>query len=110
MDLLQATRDDRDKAIRTFMQNALRVDRLEARGVDVGLEIRARVQAEAVRHAIPALLSSLDVAIAGAETTFKGPMSEAEAHLRALRVDAELSRRAIEDAASRPHGEAASPS
>ena len=101
MDLLQATREDRDQAVRAFMHDALRVDRLEARGIDVGQEMRARVQAEAVRHAIPALLSSLDAAIAGAERSFTGPMTDAEAHLRGLRVDTELSRRALEKAASR---------
>ena len=106
MDLLQATREDRDKAIRAFMQDSVKVDRLEARGINVGVEMRARAQAEAVRHAIPALLASLDVAIAGAETTFAGPMTEAERHLRGLRVDAELSRRALDLAAKRPGGEA----
>ena len=101
IDLLQATREDRDKAVRAFMQDAVRVNNLEARGIDVGREMRARAQAEAVRHAIPALLASLDSAIAGAETTFTGPMSDAEAHLRGLRVDTELSRRALDEAAQK---------
>ena len=101
IDLLQATREDRDKAVRAFMQDAVRMDHLEARGIDVGREMRARAQAEAVRHAIPALLASLDSAIAGAETTFTGPMSDAEAHLRGLRVDTELSRRALEEASQK---------
>ncbi len=69
--------------------------------INVGQEMRARVQAEAVRHAIPALLSSLDAAIAGAATSFTGPMSDAETHLRGVRVDTELSRRALEEAARR---------
>ena len=102
VDLLQATREDRDRAVRAFMQDAVKVDRLEARGIDLGVEVRARAQAEAVRHAIPALLASLDVAIAGAKTTLTAPMTEAEAHLRGLRVDAELSRRALDVAARRP--------
>ena len=105
MDLLQATREDRDKAIRAFMQDAVRVDRLEARGIDVGMEVRARAQAEAVRHAIPALLASLDVAIVGAETTLTGPMTDAERHLRELRVDAELSRRGLDQAVKHPGNE-----
>ena len=101
MDLLQAAREDQDKAVRALMQDGLRVDRLEARGIDVGQEMRARAQAEAVRHAIPSLIASLDAAIAGAETTFTGPMSDAEAHLRGLRVDTELSRRALEEASQK---------
>ena len=101
IDLLQAAREDQDKAVRALMQDGLRIDRLEARGIDVGQEMRARAQAEAVRHAIPSLLASLDAAIAGAETTFTGPMSDAETHLRGLRVDTELSRRALEEASQK---------
>ena len=108
MDLLQATLEDRDKAVRAFTQDAVRVDRLEAREIDVGLEVRARAQAEAVRQAIPALVASLGVAIAGAETTLTGPMTGAARHLRALRVDAKLSRRALDHAAKRPANEVSS--
>jgi hypothetical protein len=38
----------------------------------------------------------LDRAIAAAETSLTGPMSDQEAHLRSVRVDAELARRGIE--------------
>jgi hypothetical protein len=93
MDLLQATREGREQAVRVFMQEAHRMERLEQAGHDVGREMRYRAQAEAVRQSIPVLLKSLDHAIVAAETMLTGPMSEREAHLRDLRADAEIARR-----------------
>ncbi len=99
MDLQQAVREGREEAVRAFMREAHRVEQMEAAGVDVGQEMRFRAQAEAVRGSIPALLASLDQAIKAAETSLTGPMTGQEAHLRSTRVDAELARRGIEQAA-----------
>ena len=102
MDLLQAVREDRDVAVRAFQREAHQVEALEQTGVDVGREIRYRAQAEAVRKSIPGLLASLDRAIAAAETSFTGPISEQEGHLRSVRVDTEIARRELDRAAIRP--------
>ena len=98
IDLLQTTRDDREHALRAFMEEAHRIQALEQRGVDVGREFQYRAQAEAVRGHIPALLASLDRAISSAAAPLAAPMSDRELHLRGLRVDAEHSRRELETA------------
>jgi hypothetical protein len=59
-------------------------------GRKLSREVHDRIQAEAVRGSIPALIASLDRAIAASETTLVGSMSDEEVHLRGLRVDAEL--------------------
>ena len=102
MDLLQAAREDREMAVQAFMQTGHRLETMEQQGRNLGREARDRMQAEAVRGSIPALLASLDRAIAAAETSLTGPMSDAEAHLRNVRVDTELARRNIEHVAPRP--------
>jgi TrwC relaxase/AAA domain len=99
MDLLQAAREDREMAVLSFMQAGHRVETMEADGRSIGRELRERMHAEAVRHGIPTLIASLDHAIAAIETTLTGPVSDQEAHLRRVRVDAELARRNIEGAA-----------
>ena len=99
MDLQQAVREGREQAVRAFMREAHRAEQLEAAGIDVGQEMRRRAQAETVRGSIPALLTSLDQAIQAAETSLTGPMTGQEAHLRSTRVEAELARRGIEQAA-----------
>ena len=99
IDLQQAVREGREEAVRAFMREAHRAEQMEAAGVDVGREMRFRAQAEAVRGGIPALLASLDRAIQAAETNLTGPMTGEEAHLRSTRIDAELARRGIEQAA-----------
>jgi hypothetical protein len=96
MDLLQAVREDRETAIQTFMQTGHKLETMELEGRNLGREVRDRMQAEAIRGNIPVLLASLDRAIAAAETSLTGPMSDQEAHLRSVRVDAELARRGIE--------------
>ena len=102
MDLQQAVREGREQAVRAFMREAHRAETLEQAGIEVGREMRLRVQAEAVRGSIPALLASLDRAIQAAETSFTGPMTGQEAHLRSVRVETELGRRDINRAANRP--------
>ena len=102
MDLLQAAREDREMAVQAFMQTGHRLETMEQQGRNLGRELRDRMQAEAVRGSIPALLASLDRAITAAETSLSGPMSDAEAHLRHVRVDTELARRNIEHVAPRP--------
>ena len=99
MDLQQAVREGREEAVRAFMREAHRVEQMEAAGIDVGRNMRFQAQAEAVRGSIPALLASLDQAIQAAETSLTRPMTGQEAHLRSTRVDAELARRGIEQAA-----------
>jgi hypothetical protein len=101
MDLLQAAREDREMAVQAFMQAGHRVETVEADGRNIGRELHERMHAEAVRHSIPTLIASLDHAIAATETTLTGPVSDQEAHLRRVRVDAELARRNIERAAPR---------
>jgi hypothetical protein len=95
-DLLQAVREDREMAMQTFMQTGHKLETMELEGRNLGREVRDRMQAEAIRGNIPVLLASLDRAIAAAETSLTGPMSDQEAHLRGVRVDAELARRGIE--------------
>jgi hypothetical protein len=107
MDLLQAAREDRELAVQAFMQTGHTLETMDFEGRNLGRELRDRLQAEAVRGSVPALIASLDRAIAASETTLAGPMSDEEAHLRGLRVDAELARRQIESAA---HPRSPSPS
>jgi hypothetical protein len=99
MDLLQAAREDRELAVQSFMAAGHRMETMELHGRSLGRELRDRMQAEAVRKNIPALIASLDRSIAAAETTLTG-MTDREAHLRSVRVDAELSRREIDHAAA----------
>ena len=73
MDLLQATREDRDLAVRSFMQAGHRLETTELDGRNLGREARDQIQAEAVRKSIPALLAALDRSIAATETTLTGP-------------------------------------
>ena len=101
MDLLQAAREDRDLAVRSFMQAGHRLETTELDGRNLGREARDQIQAEAVRRSIPALLAALDRSIAATETTLTGPMSDREAHLRGIRVDTELARREIDRIAPR---------
>jgi hypothetical protein len=101
MDLLQAAREDRDLAVQSFMAAGHRVVTTELQGRSVGREARDRMQAEAVHKSIPTLIASLDRAIVAAETTLAGPLSDREAHLRSLRIDAELSRREMDHVAAR---------
>jgi hypothetical protein len=100
-DLLQAAREDRDLAVQSFMAAGHRVETMELQGRSLGREARDRMQAEAVRKSIPALLALLDRAIVAAETTLTGPLSDQEAHLRSIRMDVELSRREMDRTASR---------
>ena len=101
MDLMQAAREDRELALQSFMTAGHRVETMELQGRSIGREARDRMQAEAVRKSIPALIASLDHAIAAAETTLTGPLSDREGHLRSLRIDAELSRREMDHVATR---------
>jgi hypothetical protein len=100
MDLLQAAREDHEMAVQAFMQAGHRMETMEAEGRNIGRELRARMHAEAVRNSVPALIASLDRAITATESTLTGPVSDQEAHLRSVRVDAELARRNIERAAA----------
>ena len=108
MDLLQAAREDREMAIRAFMKDGHKLEAMDLDSRNLGREIRDRLQADAVRGSIPALLASLDRAIAASETTLTGPISDREAHLRALRAETELGRRQI-DRASRHLSSSPSP-
>jgi hypothetical protein len=96
MDLLQAAREDHEMAVQSFMQAGHRMEAMEADGRSIGREVRQRMHAEAVRESVPVLIASLDRAIAATESTLTGAVSDQEAHLRRVRVDAELARRNIE--------------
>jgi hypothetical protein len=104
IDLLQAAREDREFAVRSFMAAGHRVETMELKGRSLGREARDRLQAEAVHKSIPALIASLDRAIVAAETSLTGPLSEREAHLRSIRSDAELSRREMDRVAAQRSG------
>ena len=95
IDLLQGVREDRDLAVRAFMQSGHTLETMDLEGRNLGREVRDRLQAEAVRRSIPGLIASLDRAIVASETSSTGPMSDQEAHLRGIRVDTELARRDI---------------
>ena len=101
IDLVQAVREDREMAVRAFMLDAHTLETLERHGRKVGREVRERTQADEVRATIPALLSSLDRAIVAAEAGLAAEASAREAHLRGMRVEAELARRQIKRAAVR---------
>jgi hypothetical protein len=96
MDLLQAAREDREMARRAFMKDGHKLEVMDVDGRNLGREVRDRLQAQAVCGSIPALLASLDRAIAASEATLTGPMSDREAHLRALRAETELERRQMD--------------
>ena len=72
MDLLQAAREDRELAVRAFMRTGHVLETMDLEGRNFGREVRDRLQAEAVRGSIPALIASLDRAIAASETTLVG--------------------------------------
>ena len=101
MDLLQAAREDREFAVQSFMAAGHRMEAMELQGRSLGREVRDRMQAEAVHKSVPALIAALDRSIAAAETSLTGPMSDREAHLRNIRIDAELSRRELDRVALR---------
>jgi hypothetical protein len=99
MDLLHAAREDREMAVQSFMQARHRMETMELGGRSIGRELRGRMHAEAVRNSISALIASLDRTIATIDSTLTGPLSDQEAQLRGVRVDAELELRNIERAA-----------
>ncbi len=109
MDLLLAAREGREMAVRAFMQDGHKLETMELEGRNLGREMRDRLQAQAVRGSIPALLASLDRAIMASETSFTGSMSDRETHLRGLRVDTELARREIDRVAPRTSSSSPSP-
>jgi hypothetical protein len=109
MDLLEAARENREVAVRSFMTAGHRMETMELRGRSLGREARDRMQAEAMHKSIPALIAALDRSIAAAETSLTGPLSDREAHLRSLRIDAELSRREMDRVAT-PRSSSPSPS
>ena len=99
VDLLGEARKAREAAIDTFIRFEQRVQMDELKGRDFGREFRMRRQADAVKSELPRLTEALDAVI----RDFRGgPATAAERHLRGLRVEAEASRRAIEQAATLP--------
>jgi hypothetical protein len=109
IDLLEAAQEDREVAVRSFMASGHRMETMELQGRSLGREARNRMQADAVHKSIPALIAALDRSIAAAETSLTGPLSDREAHLRSLRIDAELSRREMDRVAT-PRSSSPSPS
>lgn len=99
-DLLAHMRQDRQKAIDTFIRFEQRVQLLEAQGRDPGRELRLQRQAEVTRDTLPLHIAALDEALQH-QSTQRGAITPAEVHLRRLRIDAELSHREMEAAASR---------
>ncbi|MBV9750195.1 MAG: AAA family ATPase, partial [Acetobacteraceae bacterium] len=98
MDLANSARADRARAIAALIRQSHAFETLETDGRRLGREARQRVQAEAVRHSLPKHIAALDAAIV-ANATMQVPKLERELHLRGLRVEAEVARRTIEDAA-----------
>ena len=80
----------RSRRVRACASAARNCPRHCVEGRKLSREVHDRIQAEAVRGSIPALIASLDRAIAASEKTLVGSVSDEEVHLRGLRVDAEL--------------------
>ena len=106
VDLLGEARKAREAAIDTFIRFEQRVQMDELHGRDFGREFRMRRQAEAVRSELPRLTEALDAAI---QEFGGGTATAAEKHLRGLRVEAEASRREIEQAAGMAKTSASGP-
>ena len=97
VDLLREAREARDAAVDTFIRFEQRVQIDELQGRDFGREFRMQQQAEAVRSELPRLMQALD----SITQEFRGgTVTAAEVHLRGIRIEAEMSRRGIEQAAA----------
>ena len=97
VDLLREAREARDAAVDTFIRFEQRVQIEELQGRDFGREFRMQQQAEAVRSELPRLMQALD----SITQEFRGgTVTAAEVHLRGIRIEAEMSRRGIEQAAA----------
>lgn len=97
-DLLAHVQQDREKAVDTFIRFEQTRQMAELQGRDPGRELRLRRQADAIRDSLPLHIAALDEALLQ-HVARGGAISPAEDHLRHLRVDAELTRRRIEEAA-----------
>jgi hypothetical protein len=96
VDLLREAREAREIAVDTFIRFEQRVQMDELRGRDFGRELRMQRQAEAVRSELPRLMEALDSVI---QEFRGGTVTAAEKHLREIRIEAEMSRRGIDQAA-----------
>ena len=63
------------------MQDAHKLESMALDGRNLGRELHDRLQADAVRGSLPALLVSLDRAIVASETGLNVPLTERETHL-----------------------------
>ncbi|TPG55934.1 conjugal transfer protein TraA [Roseomonas nepalensis] len=97
VDLLREAREAREAAVDTFIRFEQRVQMDEVRGRDFGREARLHRQAEAVRSELPRLMEALDTVI---QEFRGGAVTAAEKHLRGIRIEAEVSRRGIEQVAT----------
>ena len=108
MDLANGTRRSREAAIDGFMEGEHRIEVAKAAGRKPGVEVRARLRAEADRKALRSQLGALEEALArnGQAVTALG--QEIESFLRTMRDQtADLARRGIEAAELRQAREAA---
>ncbi len=108
MDLAHDARRGHEAAIDTFIQSEHRIEVAKAAGRKPGVEVRARLRAEADRRTLRTQLSALDEALNrnGQAVTALG--QEVEAFLRTMRDQtADLARRGIEAAELRQAREAA---
>jgi hypothetical protein len=106
VDLLREAREAREAAVDTFIRFEQRVQMDEVRGRDFGREARLHRQAEAVRSELPRLMEALDTVI---QEFRGGAVTAAEKHLRGIRIEAEVSRRGINQAAAPAKPETSGP-
>ena len=102
MDLTNGTRRSREAAIDGFMEGEHWIEVAKAAGRKPGVEVRARLRAEADRKALRSQLGALEEALArnGQAVTALG--QEIETFLRTMREQtADLARRGVEAAAAR---------
>jgi energy-coupling factor transporter ATP-binding protein EcfA2 len=87
IDLIPSQMGMREKMVRGLMREGQRVEKLGNRGIDAAKEFRYRMEAARHHGSLVSFKAQLDKAIADAETSLIGAMTESEIALRKVRVD-----------------------
>jgi hypothetical protein len=99
MDLVKATRRDRENAVDAFIRGSHRLESQRAAGRHHGNEFQQRKRAEAVRRALANNIGGLDAAIRANATSIETVANATVGHLIRMRAEAEAERQRIEQAA-----------
>jgi hypothetical protein len=104
IDLLNAARHDRERAIDTFIKTHHAMEAATLADPNWGVKARERTRALAVNEQLARHLPSLDAAIQGNDCVLGETLRArgVQQHLRALRAEAEVARRQLADLAPAP--------